>query len=62
MKGFYFLFAGMNYYPSGGANDFVCIIPAGEDNVRDVALQYVPKGKDWWHVMTIDGTIVAKSH
>jgi len=62
MKGIYFLFAGMNYYPGGGAHDFVGIIPAGEDNVKDVALQHVPEDTDWWHVMTFDGTIVAQSH
>jgi hypothetical protein len=54
----YLLFAGANYYPSGGANDFI----AAFDSV-DAAQTHINENLsdvDWAHVASFDGQALVK--
>ena len=54
----FYLFAGYDYYPEGGANDF----KAQSTVVQDLRDKTVGQAEDWWHIADETMTIVETSH
>ena len=46
----YHLFAGHDYYPSGGMGDWV----GAYDSERDALTALATRNYDWWHIVTFD--------
>lgn len=49
----YALFAGDNYYPSGGVGDFIDFFETIEQAKERVSLQPKNREFDWWHVLDV---------
>jgi hypothetical protein len=54
----FMVFAGLNYYPSGGMNDFVSSHETLEDAIT--AVQKLRRA-DWWHIFDLqaDETVMS---
>jgi hypothetical protein len=51
----YLLFAGANYYPAGGWDDF-----RGQFATVKAAVAAVDARWDWWHVVDVAGCVIVK--
>ncbi len=52
----FFLFAGCDYYPQGGMNDFIGSF-ASMEAAREAAMNCLEPGNDqceWWHILDIE--------
>lgn len=56
----YYLFAGDNYYPMGGALDYIGTFPSKEKAVHAAAALKFPYSDYWWHIADSKMNIVAK--
>ena len=54
----FYLFAGYDYYPEGGAHDF----KAQSEVTQDLRDQTAGLSEDWWHIADETMTIVESSH
>lgn len=57
----YLLFAGVDYYPEGGFNDYVNSYSTYNEALED-AQKLLSDGNQWWQIVdTLENTIIAQN-
>jgi len=58
----YHVFAGLDYYPDGGAHDYQLSAVTKEEALEAIARKAIRSSWDWWHITDEDMLIQATSN